>query len=253
VLGSNQRRLSRRFYSTLAPPESRPADQRLSVSRRVFGLPPSAMRPWTPGSCALEIHGRGTDGEGGSGYADRSPGFWPLACHFRLPAHRPRRRRLRRRVFPAVGCCHAAACWTACLRVNEVTLRLRGWKRPRCWPCGLPSSLLPVLRRMSSRVTRQGDWSGPMSRRGRIKTRLGGEVVFVDGAAGVADQGLGHDRKCRFSPGNRDFIVRGICNAAGRGHDCLPVSPPGVRKGSPVTEGVNCLRLSLRRGRPRLG
>ena len=38
-----------------------PADQRLYVSRRDSGPPPSAMRPWTPGSCALEIHGRGTD------------------------------------------------------------------------------------------------------------------------------------------------------------------------------------------------
>src|SRR5487761_1037564 len=71
VLGSNQRRLSRRFYSTLAPPEPYAADLRLCVPRRDSGQPPSAMRPWTPGSWALEIHGRGTDGEGGSGYADR--------------------------------------------------------------------------------------------------------------------------------------------------------------------------------------
>ena len=45
VLGSNQRRLSRRFYSTLAPPESPPADQRLRGSRRDCGPPPSAMCP----------------------------------------------------------------------------------------------------------------------------------------------------------------------------------------------------------------
>jgi hypothetical protein len=36
---------------------------------------PSAMRPWTLGSWALEIHGRDTDGEGGSGYADRGARF----------------------------------------------------------------------------------------------------------------------------------------------------------------------------------
>nr|ABK91970.1 hypothetical protein [uncultured bacterium] len=35
------------------------------------------MRPWTPGSWTLEIHGRGTDGEGASGYADRPA--WLLA------------------------------------------------------------------------------------------------------------------------------------------------------------------------------
>ena len=37
-----------------------------------------------PGFLTLEIHGRGTDGKGGSGYADRLPGFWPLTCHFRV-------------------------------------------------------------------------------------------------------------------------------------------------------------------------
>ena len=37
VLGSNQRRLSRRFYSTLAPPEPPSADQRIRRSRRVCG------------------------------------------------------------------------------------------------------------------------------------------------------------------------------------------------------------------------
>ncbi len=45
VLGSNQRRLSRRFYSPYALPESPPADQRGRASRRESGLPPSAMRP----------------------------------------------------------------------------------------------------------------------------------------------------------------------------------------------------------------
>jgi hypothetical protein len=71
VLGSNQRRLSRRFYSPPLRPEAPTADQRLCASRSDSGPPPSAMRPWTQGSWGLEIHGRGTDGEGGSGYADR--------------------------------------------------------------------------------------------------------------------------------------------------------------------------------------
>jgi hypothetical protein len=86
VLGSNQRRLSRRFYSPNAPPESPPADQHGRASRCDSGLPPSAMRPWAPdyGDRA------GTDG------AERSrtepveaviptvtPRFSPLTCRFR--------------------------------------------------------------------------------------------------------------------------------------------------------------------------
>jgi hypothetical protein len=58
VLGSNQRRLSRRFYSTLAPPRSPPADQRIRRSGRVGGPPPSAMRPWAPGFGVRVVHGR---------------------------------------------------------------------------------------------------------------------------------------------------------------------------------------------------
>ena len=90
VVDSNHRRRSRRFYSPLAPPESPPADQRVRRSRRDCGLPPSAMRPWAPGSGGRTAHGRrrnwprtrakrptdaggkATDGAGGSGHADRS-------------------------------------------------------------------------------------------------------------------------------------------------------------------------------------
>jgi len=83
VLGSNQRRLSRRFYSPLAPPESPRADQRIRRSRCVCGPPPSAIRPWVPGFGVRAVHGRArtsprtgaekaTDRAGGSGYADRS-------------------------------------------------------------------------------------------------------------------------------------------------------------------------------------
>ena len=44
-----------------------------------------------PGFGALEIHGRGTDGESGSGYTDLPVGLWPLTCHFRLPTRCRRR------------------------------------------------------------------------------------------------------------------------------------------------------------------
>jgi hypothetical protein len=84
VLGSNQRRLSRRFYSPSLHTEPNVADQRLRVSGRVGGLLPSAMRPWPPGSWGLEIHGRGTDGGGGSGYADCPARL--LACDLPLQA-----------------------------------------------------------------------------------------------------------------------------------------------------------------------
>jgi transposase len=91
VLGSNQRRLSRRFYSTLLPPEPHPADQCIRHSRRVCGLPPSAMRPCVPGFGVRWVHGRArtsprtgaekaTDGAGGSGYADRRTLFLALTC-----------------------------------------------------------------------------------------------------------------------------------------------------------------------------
>jgi hypothetical protein len=85
-VGFDQRRLSRRFYSALAPPDSPPADQRIRRSRRVCGPPPSAIRPWVPGSGVRAGHGRArtsprtgaekaTDGAGGSGCTDRPPGF----------------------------------------------------------------------------------------------------------------------------------------------------------------------------------
>ena len=62
VLGSNQRRLSRRFYSPSLLPEVHTADQHIRRSRHDRGPPPSAMRPWAPGL----VHGRGrkTHGRG---------------------------------------------------------------------------------------------------------------------------------------------------------------------------------------------
>ena len=66
VMGSNHRRLSRRFYRTLAPTESRPADRRGRGSRRVCGPSPSAMRPCDPGQGGRGIHGRGRTAAAGA-------------------------------------------------------------------------------------------------------------------------------------------------------------------------------------------
>jgi hypothetical protein len=97
VLGSNQRRLSRRFYSPLTPPESPRADQRLRRSRHDSGLPPSVMRPWFPEFGAVPA----TDGGGPAhGRTRKKPRTGPvgavirtaptripaLTCHFRMPA-----------------------------------------------------------------------------------------------------------------------------------------------------------------------
>ena len=54
VLGSNQRRLSRRFYSPSLLPEAHATDQHICVPRCDSGLRPSAMRPWASGL----VHGR---------------------------------------------------------------------------------------------------------------------------------------------------------------------------------------------------
>lgn len=78
MLGSNQRWLSRRFYSPSLQNESNTADQHEPGSSSDPGLPPSAMRPWIPGSGGLRVTDgprTGTDGAGGNGYADRPSGF----------------------------------------------------------------------------------------------------------------------------------------------------------------------------------
>jgi hypothetical protein len=127
VLASNQRRLSRRFYSTLAPPELPPADQHERASRRDSGLPPSAMRPWAPDPGAV----RPTDGSGTAhGRERKRPRTGPvgaviptapiripaLTCHFRRPARCRRRPR-----HPGLARC------TGC-RAHR---RCAGWRR---WP-----------------------------------------------------------------------------------------------------------------------
>jgi hypothetical protein len=57
VLGSNHRRLSRRFYRPWLLPEAHAADQHIRDTRLDFWPPPSAMRPSAPGSEAAR---RGT-------------------------------------------------------------------------------------------------------------------------------------------------------------------------------------------------
>ena len=95
VLGSNQRRLSRRFYSPSLLSEVHAADQHIRRSRRDPG--PRAVRYASVGIGLGPRTGaeKPTDGGGGSGYADRPPGFVPLTWHFRMPArcrHLPRHR-----------------------------------------------------------------------------------------------------------------------------------------------------------------
>ena len=76
-MGSNQRRLSRRFYSPILLFESYATDLPLCVPRRGSGPPPSAMRPWPPDSGAVRATdegGRSTDDEGaGHGRGRKNP------------------------------------------------------------------------------------------------------------------------------------------------------------------------------------
>jgi len=80
VLGSNQRRLSRRFYSPILLSEAYAAYMTLCVSRRDLGPPPSAMRPCVGSRWRADAR-TGTDG------GVRRPrlhalilAFWPLTC-----------------------------------------------------------------------------------------------------------------------------------------------------------------------------
>jgi hypothetical protein len=140
------------------------------------------MRPWPLGSWALEIHGRGTDGEGGSGYADRPPGFWPLACHFRLPTHC--RRRLR---------CRLAAL---------ASLPTPGVERGPGYP-QLGGHLLDRQQRVirGSGCRRPG-WRGPAGSGWRSRGRP------VRGSA-TTDAPLRPPRQVRLPPGRRLAAARG--------------------------------------------
>jgi hypothetical protein len=55
-MGSNHRRLSRRFYSPILLFKAYAADLRLCNPRRDLGRPPSAICPWAPGSGVRAVH-----------------------------------------------------------------------------------------------------------------------------------------------------------------------------------------------------
>jgi hypothetical protein len=86
-MGSNHRRLSRRFYRPILLFEAYVPDLPLCDSRRDLGPPPSAMRPWVPGFGvrAVDRPSRagprtGTDqptDEGGKGHGR---GRWERLC-----------------------------------------------------------------------------------------------------------------------------------------------------------------------------
>jgi hypothetical protein len=100
-----------------------PADQGVRRSRRDCGPPPSAMRPWAPGSGGRAGHGRRwngprtgteipTDGSGrprtrpvGAVTPTVRPAFWLFTWHFRIPNqyHRLPRRRSRTPVTRKAG------------------------------------------------------------------------------------------------------------------------------------------------------
>ena len=91
VLGSNQRRLSRRFYSPSLLFESNAAP---ASAFAVRGGDPGQRRPlcarWHPFPEAMKPRTAAftfTDGEGGSGYSDRLHTFLPLTWCFRISVH----------------------------------------------------------------------------------------------------------------------------------------------------------------------
>jgi hypothetical protein len=100
AMGSNHRRLSRRFYSPNALPERPLADQRGRAPRCDFGLPPSAMRPWAQDSGTVRVtdggetrHGRGRKnprtGPVGAATPTVRPGFMSLTWYFMVPNSLP--------------------------------------------------------------------------------------------------------------------------------------------------------------------
>ena len=87
VLGSNQRRLSRRFYSLSLLAESNACDQRIRRPRGGNGPTPSAIREHRfPGAVQPRTGAlTATDGGRGNGYADRPHSSSPLTWYFRMP------------------------------------------------------------------------------------------------------------------------------------------------------------------------
>ena len=131
MLGSNQRRLSRRFYSPILLPEAYAADQRVTRFEARFRAAAVRYASVGTGFRGRAVHDRGepaTDGRGPAHGRPRtsprtrrkrprtgpvgavtltvSPGFSPLTCHFRMPARcrrLPRHRGLRLGVLGAEG------------------------------------------------------------------------------------------------------------------------------------------------------
>jgi len=76
VLGSNQRRLSRRFYSPSLLAGVHATDQHIRRPRRHPAPPPSAMRPWAPGL----VHGRGRKNPRTGAVGTVTPTVRPASC-----------------------------------------------------------------------------------------------------------------------------------------------------------------------------
>ena len=107
VVDSNQRRLSRRFYSPLLLPEALP----LTSAYALRGAIPGRRRPLCVRGHRVPGAVRATDGKRngprtgpvGAVIPTVPPGFPPLTCHFRRPARC--RRRPRHRVWLGVAGC----------------------------------------------------------------------------------------------------------------------------------------------------
>ena len=98
VLGSNQRRLSRRFYRPSLLSKADIADQHIRRSGLRPGPPPSAIGPCAPGLGHGQERERPRTGPVGAVLLTVRPASWTLTWHFRMPAHCPR--------FPCYQCLH---------------------------------------------------------------------------------------------------------------------------------------------------
>jgi hypothetical protein len=128
VLGSNQRRLSRRFYRPLSShPSHTSADQHIHAARQDTGTPPSAIRPCTRGSRETRTgHGqeiaRPRTARPGNGHAGRPPGS---------PALQPLRRRQDRWRGSADYGTSTSSCYPG---APSIQARPRGMRRFRSAP-----------------------------------------------------------------------------------------------------------------------
>jgi hypothetical protein len=121
VMGSNHRRLSRRFYRPLLLPGPRPLTSTDNVRGAFSVPPPSAICPWTPNFWAhasTDGHGpahgrlrtsprtgrkRPRTGLVGAVRPTANPRFSPLTCHFMRPVQCPRNPGPRRCPMPPMA------------------------------------------------------------------------------------------------------------------------------------------------------